>query len=313
MDLDLEYHGTRLLEWLYDQPQPQQGVTYFDFTEFTIAEELPEGSDLALAEHLQAQELVRAIRPLTDRPAARITAAGIAHLQGIQARRRDPASLARTLQQRMLQWLYRHEQAAGMDGMAPPDWTGFLGSDGARILGEQFSRAEVEQAASYLSNRNLITAFSIDQVGPGWVRPRLTDEGRDCVLEFSGSTSDYLNRRNGGSVNTYIGNNSGNVAVGSENFTQNVTTGLDTTKVLDFAAAVSQALPVLGLAHDQQSELGDYAVELQAAVGASQPDKGKLRGLIDAIITGLTKAATPLATGIATGLGNDAIRAITGH
>jgi hypothetical protein len=111
-------------------------------------------------------------------------------------------------------------------------------------------------------------------------------------------------------VNTYIANNSGNVAVSSEHFSQNVTTGIDTTKLLEFAAAVSQALPVLGLAHDQQSELQGYAIELQAAADASQPDKGKLRALVDAITAGLMKAATPLATGIATGLGNDAI---SGH
>jgi hypothetical protein len=125
----------------------------------------------------------------------------------------------------MLQWLYRQEQATGMHGMAPPDWTGFLDSDDARFLGERFGQAEVEQAASYLNGRDLITAFRVDQAVPGWVRPRLTDDGRDCVLDFGGNIADYLNRHSGGSVNTYIGSNSGNVAVGSKHFTQNVTTG----------------------------------------------------------------------------------------
>ncbi len=311
MDLDLEYHGTRLLEWLHEQSEYDRA--YFEVVDFTTAEDLPEASGRALAEHLQAQGLVKAVLPVSGRPAAIISPGGIARLQEILGRRRDPACRARTLQQRMLQWLYRYEQAVPVGGMAPPDWTGFLDSEGARFFGEQFSRAEVEQAASYLSGRNLITAFSIDQAGRGWFQPKLTDDGRDCVLEFSGSALDYLNRRHGGSVNTYIGHNSGNIAVDSENFAQNITTGLDKTKVLEFAAAVSQALPVLGLAHDQRFELQGYAVELQAAAGAAQPDRGKLRGLVDAIMTGLTKAATPLATGLATGLGNDAIRAITGH
>ena len=57
----------------------------------------------------------------------------------------------------------------------------------------------------------------------------------------------------------------------------------------------------------QHSEVQGYAVELQAAANASQPHKGKLRTLVNALITGLTNAATPLATGIATGLGSDAI------
>ncbi len=58
MDLGLEYHGTRLLEWLYERPKSQQSVTYFDVAEFTDVEELPEGYDLTLAEHLHAKGLV---------------------------------------------------------------------------------------------------------------------------------------------------------------------------------------------------------------------------------------------------------------
>jgi hypothetical protein len=142
----------------------------------------------------------------------------------------------------------------------------------------------------------------------------LTDNGRDCVLDYDGRAADYLDRLSRGTMNTtYIGSNSGNVAVGSENVTQNVTTGLDTSKLLELAAAVTQALPVLGLTPDQHSELKGYAVELHDAAAAAQPDRGKLRGLVDAVMTGLTRAATPVATAIATGLGNDALRAITGH
>jgi hypothetical protein len=54
-------------------------------------------------------------------------------------------------------------------------------------------------------------------------------------------------------------------------------------------------------------------MELHDAANAAQPDRGKLRGLVDAVMAGLTKAATPVATAIAAGLGNDAVRAITGH
>jgi hypothetical protein len=83
--------------------------------------------------------------------------------------------------------------------------------------------------------------------------------------------------------------------------------------VPQFAAAVRQALPVLGLAEDEQSALEGYAVELHDAASGSQPDRRRLRGLFDAVMAGLTKAATPVATAIATSLGNDAARAITGH
>lgn len=279
-------------------------------TEFISGEGLLEECGQPLAEHLQSQGLVRTAIGLDGRPDSMITPKGVAYLHRMRAQRQEPAVRARALRQCMLQWLYRQEQNTDM---APPDWSGFLTSDGAHVLGEPFTRKEAEQAASYLSNKNLITAFSIDQAGLGWVGPTLTDDGRDCVLEFGGSVSGYLGRHDRGSVHTYIGTNSGNVAVSSEHFTQNVTTGLDTSKLLELAAAISQALPVLGLTPDQHSEIEGYAVELHNAASAAQPDRGKLRGLADAIMTGLTKAATPVATAIATGLGNDAVRAITGH
>ena len=126
--------------------------------------------------------------------------------------------------------------------------------------------------------------------------------------------ADYLRRQNGGTMNnTYIGNNSGNIAVASQHFAQNVTSGLDTSKLIDLAAAVRQALPVFGLSEDQYSVLEGYVDELHDTASSPRPDKGNLRRLVDAIMDGLNKAATPVATAIATGLGDDAVRAITGH
>lgn len=46
--LDLEHHGTRLLEWLGDQPDH----IYSDITEFIGEEGLPQKSGRALAENL---------------------------------------------------------------------------------------------------------------------------------------------------------------------------------------------------------------------------------------------------------------------
>jgi hypothetical protein len=136
------------------------------------------------------------------------------------------------------------------------------------------------------------------------------------MVREGGGMPEHLARAQQGGImnnNTYIADNAGNIAVGSEHFTQNATSGLDTGKLLELAAAIRQALPVLGLAPDQYADLEGQAAELDAAASAPQPEKGKLRALVDAILTGLTKAATPLATAIAAGLGDDAVRAITGH
>jgi hypothetical protein len=309
VNLDLEHHGTRLLEWLYRQPGHDH--QFSDVTEFISMEGLPEDCGRPLVDYLREQGLVRTAIGLDGRPDSMITPKGIAHLHRTRAQHQDPAVRAHTLRSQMLQWLYRHEQ---VNDMAPPDWSSFLASDEASGLGEPFTLKEMEQAASYLSNKSLITGVDIAEAEPGWVRPMLTDNGRDCVLDYGGRVADYFGRLNGGTVNTtYIGSNSGNVAVGSEYVKQNVTTGLDTSKLLELAAAVSQALPVLGLTPDQHSRLEGYAMELHDAAGAAQPDRGKLRGLVDAVMAGLTRAATPVATAIATGLGNDAVRAISGH
>ncbi len=309
MDLDVDRHGTRLLEWLHGRPDHEH--VYSDVTEFLVKEGLPEECGRPLIEHLRGQGLVRTAIGLDDRPDSMITPKGIAHLHEIRARRRDPALRARTLRRQMLQWLYGQEQ---ITDMAPADWSGLLASGKAHLLGEPFAINEVRQAASYLSDKNLITGASVEEDGPGMVRPMLTDDGRDCVLESGGDVAHYLGRQNGGTMNnTYIGSNSGNVAVGSKRFAQNVTSGLDTSRLIDLAAAVRQALPVFGLSQDQYSVLEGYADELHDAASSPQPDKGNLRRLVDAIMAGLNKAATPVATAIATGLGNDAVRAITGH
>jgi hypothetical protein len=308
VDLDLDYHGARLLEWLHGQPDHNH--LYSDVTGFISEEGLPEECGRPLVEHLQDQGLVRTAIGLDGRPDSMITPKGIAHLHEIRAQRRDLALRAHTLRRQMLQWLYGEEQ---ITDMAPPDWSGFLGSDEAHMLGEPFAMREVEQVASYLNNKNLITGPSTGEAETGVVRPMLTDDGHDCVLEFGGNVSDYLGRRNTGPVSTYIANNSGNVAVASAHFAQNVTTGLDASKLIELAAAVRQALPVLGLPPDQHSALEGHAEELHDAASSPQPDKGNLRRLVDAIMAGLNKAATPVATAIATSLGNEAVRAITGH
>jgi hypothetical protein len=48
-------------------------------------------------------------------------------------------------------------------------------------------------------------------------------------------------------------------------------------------------------------------------VGATPPDHGRLKRLVDALMSGVTKAAPSAAASVAVALGNEAVQAITGH
>jgi hypothetical protein len=146
------------------------------------------------------------------------------------------------------------------------------------------------------------------------IRPELTANGRDCVVDFGGNVPDYLNRSPRGGHTTHIKmtGSTGNITVASENVVQNVSTGLDTTKLLDFAGFVRQTLPTLGLPADQQQTLDAQAEELHQESDSPTPDRGKLRRLGDAILDGLRAAAPTVVQSTAIDLGTEALKAIGG-
>lgn len=244
---------------------------------------------------------------------ASINAEGVALVQRLRAERMSPARRLGTLRSRMLTWLDDRDQQGG-----PSDWSTFLVMPYIEYHGSDFTEKEVLREASYLKEHDLIKAFSAWGVKPGTLRPTITIQGRDCLVDFGGNVSDYLNREQRANGTTSTTNNitmtgsSGNITVASDNVVQNVNAGLDTTRLLDFAGLVRQSLPILGLEQSTQEELDAQSEELHREAGAATPDRSRLRSLIEAILSGLRLAAPTVVRATAIGLGEEAVKAITG-
>jgi hypothetical protein len=314
MALNLQLHGMRLLDWLYDQDTTDPG--FHGINRFVAQNELPEGSERLLLEDLASRGVIeqfvdREVRPPgTVVEFVRLTAQGVDFVQKIRIERSDSVRRSRELQQRMLRWLHNQEHR----GTTPPDWSDFLTSDDAVFYGDQFTLAELERQAEYLSTKNLIKSLHAEEAAEGTLKPLLTAAGQDCVMDFGGNVSDYVNRQHGSSTtNVTMTNSTGNIVVASENVKQNIKTGLDTRRLLEFAGFVRQVLPTLGLADDDQAELDADADELHQAAEQLEPDRGRLKQLSDAVMSGLIKAAPSIVTATAIAMGNDAVQAITGH
>ena len=81
-----------------------------------------------------------------------------------------------------------------------------------------------------------------------------------------------------------ISDNTGNVAAGSSNVTQNYNAGFDITKVREFADLATEIAGLLGLEPGQQAELSAATSELHQAINDPAADKGRMRRGVDAVI-----------------------------
>lgn len=306
--LNFQLHGTRLLDWLYDQDVTEP--SFHDVNQFVAESDLSDDGAQLVVDDLESRGVIEQIATFGSWE-AKLTVGGADFVQKVRAERSDSVRRSREIQQRMLCWLHNREHRD-----APPsDWSDFLASDDAIFYGDRFALAELERQAEYLFAKDLIQSLHIEQAADGTIKPRLTAAGQDCVMDFGGNVSDYINRHNGRSTTTNITmtGSTGNIVVASDNVQQNIETGIDTRKLLDFAGFVRQVVPTLGLSEDDQAELDADAAELHQAAEEAQPDRGRIKQLHDAVMAGLIKAAPSIVTSTATAMGNDAIRAITGH
>jgi hypothetical protein len=303
---DIERHGMGVLEWLHDHSADGSELPGID--DYLAEMSLSSDDGDILVGYLADRGLVEDFSTFGGLH-ARITASGMACVQQLRAKRDTSAQRIGTLRTRMLLWLDQRER----QGVDTGDWSDFLAGPDADYYGTAFSKRDLAREAGYLKQHNLITAIDVrDLVSPAMIRPELTANGRDCVVDFGGNVSDYLNRsqRSGHTTHIMMTDSTGNITVASENVVQNVNTGLDTTKLLDFAGFVRQTLPTLGLSADQQQALDAQAKELHQESDSPTPDRGKLRRMVDAILDGLRAAAPTVVQSTAIGLGTEALKAI---
>jgi hypothetical protein len=208
----------------------------------------------------------------------------------------------------MLRWLFNEEDR----GSAPESWHAFLADNPSHLLGEQFSVEEVARQAKYLVDRGLLTAVKIEEAGPGWIYPRLTANGQDCVTGYEGKVAAYMNRQNapGGSnfYGPYIqGNADGaQLAWGNNSVTQNqsglqqIAPGFES-----LAAAVTDVLgrlPTIDMADEDREDAQAAGKEILAEVVTEEPDRGKVRRALAALKGYLLPIAAGASTGAADGI-----------
>lgn len=307
MVLDLDRHGLMLIDWLYERMGDRSEM--FDVEQFTELQDLPEGSARLVSQHLETRGLINAAYTMGGHVSAVITTEGIAFAHKVRAMRGDHAQRIRSLRQDLLNWLYGMERVS----VAPLDWDEFIVSPANHYFGSKYDEGEVKTAVSDLAARGLIAGMEHDHSVAAWVKPRLTSDGRDCVIDYGGNVSDYLKRfSSGNSTNVTMNHVHGNTVIGNENVVNNQASGIDIAKLVDFANFVRQVLPTLGLPEDERTEIGRQADELSEVTTASEDDRNWLRRSLDAVMTGLTKALPGVVTSTAIAMGEEARKAISG-
>lgn len=308
VDIDIDHAVVEALEWLYEQSQGQAS-SFLDVNELR-AEWNKEDAAYLVTKHAENRGLVKAAYTLGGGVQASLTSEGIAFVQRARNERMDPSARVPAIRRAMLQWLYS-EDANDSDTSS---WDGFLSSSFSLYFGQRFSQKEVFRQAVHLHRSGLVEAITIEEEAAGLIEPRLSSSGHDCVVEFGGNVSEYLNRqaRVGNTSNVYIADNRGNLSVGGSNFTQNSTTGVDTSELLQFAGAVRQILPTLDLPPEVAGQLDQDAIALHEEASQAEPNVGLITQLWRGVMSGLTSAAPTVTGDLVQQLGNEAIKTISG-
>jgi len=239
-------------------------------------------------------------------PAFRLTAAGLAYVREMRQRRDDPAQRAAACRTALLRWFYRQHLAT----VHFPITGEFGQSDDAQHEGTRFTDVEIQHAAEYLADKNLIKGVSVAEMrGP--VRAEITTEGIDCVTDWSGDVARYLHDKRGyGPTTNYHGPVFNAKADGNQFAWQNrdvtqIAGGQTVTAGYEpLAAAVAdliRSLPTLGLSPQDQQDVQDVAEEIAGEIVQDQPNPGRLRRA-GAAIRGLL---WPIATGAVAGVSDE--------
>jgi hypothetical protein len=160
--------------------------------------------------------------------------------------------------------------------------------------GVQFTSIEIQDAAEYLSDKELIKGVSVDQLrGP--VRAEITTSGIDCVTDWEGDVAEFLRgqRAGGPSITTHgpcIAGDANGANMAWENsggVTQNHSTGDQVAPGFEaLAEAVAEILKQLsayGLSPDDQQDAEDAANEVLAEVTKPQPEPRRVRRAVAAL------------------------------
>lgn len=186
MTTQIDVHATDLLEAMYEADQDGSDQ---DEAISTYLQRAGHGSDygFTLVDLLAGHGMVKAHHTY-GRPRGTITPGGMRAVQQLRLDRANPKIRAALLRNSMVAWLDEQEEY----GVYPNSFDEFVES-----LEQPFSKRELHGAAEYLESQGLIEAPNVPEFSPGWVGPRLTAKGRECITDYDGDVADYVRDRAG--------------------------------------------------------------------------------------------------------------------
>ncbi|MEU1223077.1 MULTISPECIES: hypothetical protein [Streptomyces] len=261
-------HLARLLMWLEDYAQ-QHPAHYVSVTRFVDEHDLTEDASV-LAFQLEQRGLVNIARSFGGTPDVHLTDEGHVAAHRLKNLQTNRAARLRYTLDAFLNWMFTTGQE-----QAPLDLTDFLDAPAAYFAGDALTPVEAEYALSRLLEHKLLER---PDAAPETIA--LTTEGTNCILSGA-SVSDHISRpAPGGNVTFHIGENTGNIAANSRDFTMNAATmkdGIDPAAVVMLARALRQAAPILDLPEDEATEFTELATRIEQEAMGGSPDPGRLR------------------------------------
>ncbi|MGC3003434.1 hypothetical protein ACPF8X_34940 [Streptomyces sp. G35A] len=263
-----------LVEWVHEQTAAD-ATEYVSITAFGELHGLDEEQSFRLLLTCKGWGLLSDRYATMGDPAANLTPRGLQWVQERQRRRADPRARSAAARKGLLTWLWEQKN----DGVGYPVVESVLQSPHSLFEGERLTSDEIDRAGAYLLSKALITGIRTGQT-EGPVRAEITAEGQDCVEHFEGDVSAYERRNSSGNTTFNIGENTGNIAANSRDFTMNATTskdGIDPAAVVMLARALRQAAPALELPEDDALEFTQLATRLETEAANGSPDPGRLQ------------------------------------
>jgi len=229
----------------------------------------------------QGRICLRDVGTSHDLPDVMPTSDGVAHISALRRDWADHILRDRAARDALLAWLYDRRGNAG--GAYRVDE--FFGEPRSAYSGQFFSLSNIDDAARYLQEKNLIDATrSLGELSS----LRITASGIDCI-EQGGGVAEY-GKPAKPSVSYRFTGPTGNVAIG-DNATQYATvSSLDAGSLRTLIQAIVEALPGLGLDAQFLSQTKDAANEAAAEIEERQPDQPRLHAALGKVRDLLARA-----------------------
>ena len=291
----------QLIDWIYEHGGTVAGEAV-PIMGFANGVGLDTPGAFQLLNFCTEQGLVDRGRSTMGNPVAVLTPFGMQYARSRQQRRSDPAQRARTCRSELLRWFYRQRLA----GTTSPVTEQFAWDPAAAGDGSAFSPTEIDDAAEYLADKDLVKGVNVDQArGP--IRAEITNAGIDCVIDWEGDIAQYLRDQRGYGPTYHGPVINGNAdrsqfTYGNRDVIQTINSGQHIAPgfeaLAEAVATLLAHLPTLELTTSDREDVEAVAAEVLAEIRQPEPQPGRVRRAVAA----LRGFLAPVAAGVTAGV-----------